>query len=336
LLDTWPRIYVCRVLDNGEDAAVDVKVAISQKPPLLLDLSATMDCAAKTVDEAAAEGARLVMFPEAYLPGYPTWIWRLRPGGDISIGNQLHAGLRKNSVDVGAGGLDPICEAAARNGVVVVMGFNEIDGEYSGTTLYNSVAVIGGDGSILNRHRKLVPTNPERMVWGSGDASGLRVVETPVGRIGTLICWENYMPLARFALYAQNVEIYLAPTWDCGDSWVASMNHIAREGGCWVLSTATALQGRDIPATFPERERLFSDDEWINAGDAIVVKPGGGTVAGPLHQEKGILYATIDTEAARRARKSLDVAGHYGRPDIFQLKIDRRRMPPADFVDEVS
>jgi nitrilase len=313
---------------------MDVKVAVCQKPPALLDLPATMDRALATLEEAAAAGARLVVFPEAYLPGYPTWIWRLRPGGDMALGNRLHAELRRNSVDVRAGGLDRVCQAAAEHGVVVVMGLNEIDAEFSGTTLYNTVVVIGADGAILNRHRKLMPTNPERMVWGCGDASGLRVVDTPVGRIGTLLCWESYMPLARHALYAQNLEIYVAPTWDCGDTWLASMNHIAREGGCWVLSTATALQGADIPESFPERDRLFQRDEWVNSGDAIVVKPFGGVVAGPLHNEKGILYAVIDTEAARSSRKSLDVAGHYGRPDIFRLEIDRRPKPPILFVDE--
>lgn len=312
---------------------MDVKIAICQKPPVLLDLGATMDRALETLDEAVDEGAQLVVFPEAYLPGYPSWIWRLRPGGDMALGNRLHAELRNNSVDIAAGGLKPICEAAARHGVVIVMGLNEIDSSFSGTTLFNTVVVIGSDGSILNRHRKLMPTNPERMVWGVGDASGLKVVDTSVGRIGCLICWENYMPLARYALYAQNLDIYVAPTWDCGETWQASMNHIAREGGCWVLSTATALHGSDIPEGFPGRDTLFKNDEWVNAGDAIVVKPFGGIVAGPLHQEKGILYATIDPEAARASRKPLDVAGHYGRPDIFHLEIDRRPMPPLTFKD---
>lgn len=252
----------------------------------------------------------------------------------MALGNEIHAELLDNSVDIAAGGLDPICDAAAKHQVVVVMGLNEIDSRYSGSTLFNTVVVIGPDGSILNRHRKLMPTNPERMVWGCGDANGLRVVDTPVGRIGCLICWESYMPLARHALYSQNIDIYVAPTWDCGDTWQASMNHIAREGGCWVLSTATALQGKDIPETFPGRDSLFAPDEWVNAGDAIVVKPFGGIVAGPLHEEKGTLYATIDPEAARKSRKALDVAGHYGRPDIFRLDVDRRPMPPIKFVDE--
>jgi nitrilase len=313
---------------------MDIKVAVCQKPPVLLDLEATVQKALQSLDEAVGEGAQLVVFPEAYLPGYPTWIWRLRPGGDMALGNEIHAKLLDNSVDIAAGGLDPIRDAAASHQVVVVMGLNEIDSEYSGTTLFNTVVVIGPDGSILNRHRKLMPTNPERMVWGCGDASGLKVVDTPVGRIGCLICWESYMPLARHALYSQNIDIYVAPTWDCGDTWQASMNHIAREGGCWVLSTATALQGMDIPEAFPGRDSLFTADEWVNAGDAIVVKPFGGIVAGPLHEEKGILYATIDPEEARKSRKALDVAGHYGRPDIFHLDVDRRPMPPIKFVDE--
>jgi len=313
---------------------MDVKIAVCQKPPVLLDLKATVERALQSLDEAVGEGAQLVVFPEAYLPGYPTWIWRLRPGGDMALGNKLHAELLNNSVDIAAGGLDPICEAAAKHEAVVVMGLHEIDSEFSGTTLFNTVVVIGPDGSILNRHRKLMPTNPERMVWGLGDASGLKVVDTPVGRIGCLICWESYMPLARQALYAQNIDIYVAPTWDCGETWQASMNHIAREGGCWVVSTATALQGADIPEAFPDRDSLFKHDEWVNAGDAIVVKPFGGIVAGPLHEEKGILYATIDPEAARNSRKSLDVTGHYGRPDIFHLEVDRRPMPPVKFVDE--
>ena len=312
---------------------MSIKVAITQKPPVLLDLKASMDRAIETLEEAASSGAQLVVFPEAYLPGYPTWIWRLKPGGDIALGNKIHSKLRANSVDIRAGDLDPICEAAARLRMVVVMGANEVDSEYSGSTIFNTLVVINSDGSIVNRHRKLMPTNPERMVWGAGDASGLRVVETAVGRIGCLICWESYMPLARFALYSQDIDLYIAPTWDNGDTWIASMNHIAREGGCWVLSTATAIDRSDIPDDFPGKLELFDSDDWINTGGAVVVKPFGGITAGPLHKEKAILYADIDIEASKDARKSLDVAGHYGRPDIFQLNVDRSPHPPVKFKD---
>ena len=311
-----------------------IKVAIAQKPPVLLNLEETTQRALESLEEAASNGAQLVVFPEAYLPGYPTWIWRLRPGGDMALGNLLHTKLRQNAVDIGQGGLDRICEAAAKHNVVVVIGLNEVDSDYSGTTLFNTVVVIGANGTILNRHRKLMPTNPERMVWGMGDASGLRVVDTPVGRIGCLICWESYMPLARFALFAQDIDIYIAPTWDSGEMWLASMNHIAREGGCWVLSTATAMHGSDIPEDFPERDALFNDNEWVNPGDAVIVKPFGGVHSGPLHQDKGILYADINVEDARSSRKALDVAGHYGRPDVFHLDVDRSSKPPIRFVDK--
>lgn len=142
------------------------------------------------------------------------------------------------------------------------------------------------------------------------------------------------MPLARYSLFAQDIDIYIAPTWDSGDNWIASMNHIAREGGCWVLSTATALQGKDIPDSFPERDKLFPAEEWINPGDAVVVKPFGGVVAGPLHKEKSFLYFDIDLGAARDSRKALDVAGHYNRPDIFHFELDRRTQSPIQFIDD--
>lgn len=310
---------------------MSVNVAVVQKPPVLLDRAATMDRAIESLQEAAAEKCSLIVFPEAYLPGYPTWIWRLRPGGDMALSSEIHAKLRENAVNIDAGGLEPLCKAARNHAVTVVCGMSEIDGRYSGTTLYNTVVTIGPDGSILNRHRKLMPTNPERMVWGQGDAAGLKVVDTPAGRIGSLICWESYMPLARYALYAQNIDIYVAPTWDCGENWIASMRHIAREGGCWVVALATAIQGSDVPSSFPSRDTLFKPDDWLCDGDAVIIEPSGKLLAGPLHREKGILYGEIDLEKARRARRSLDVTGHYARPDIFHLEVKRTPMPPVDF-----
>jgi nitrilase len=309
------------------------KVAVVQAPPVLLHRDLTIARVLSSIDEAAAAGAALIVFPEAYVPGYPTWIWRLRPGGDMGLSSEIHARLRSNAVDLAAGHLQLVQDAAANHNVTIVLGINELDGAFSGTTLFNTVVVIGPDGRLLNRHRKLMPTNPERMVWGMGDASGLRVVDTPAGRVGCLICWESYMPLARYALYAQDIEIYIAPTWDAGESWIATMRHIAKEAGCWVIGTATAMQGSDVPDDFPERDNLFKPEEWINDGDAVVVKPMGAIGAGPLNRQKGILYADIDKEAARRARRSLDVCGHYSRPDVFTLSISRRPLHPARFVD---
>ena len=307
------------------------RVAVIQSPPILLNKKATLVRVIDQVTEAVRKGAELIVFPEAYVPGYPAWIWRLRPGGDMVLSGELHARLRNNAIDLDNGDLQPVQDAAAEAGVTLVIGINELDSRYSGTTIFNTVVVIGPQGSILNRHRKMMPTNPERMVWGMGDASGLRVVDTPIGRLGTLICWESYMPLARFALYAQGIDIYVAPTWDTGESWLATMRHIAKEAGCWVIGTATAIQGSDIPSDFPQRDKLFDADEWINDGDAVVVKPMGEIAAGPLNREKGILYAELDREISKRARRSLDVAGHYSRPDIFSLSVNCKPAVPVDF-----
>ena len=312
---------------------MSTKVAVIQKPPVLLNKQATVDRALDSIDEAVGQGAELLVFPEAYIPGYPTWGWRLRPGGDMALSSEIHARLRQNAVDLARGDLQALQDAANKHNICVVIGVSELDSKFSGTTLFNTVVVIGPDGEILNRHRKLMPTNPERMTWGPGDGSGLRVVDTPAGRLGTLICWEAYMPLARYALYAQGLDIFIFPTWDTSDTWLASMRHIAMEGGCWVISTGTAIQGSDVPEDFPERDKLFDDKEWINVGNTSVVKPMGKVVAGPLNEEKGILYAEIDKDTARRARRSFDVSGHYARADILSLSVDRRPLDPVSFSE---
>ncbi len=309
------------------------KVAVIPKPPVLLDRDKSIAQAVRSIDEAAGAGAQLLVFPEAYIAGYPIWVWRLKPGGDMALSSELHARLRRNAVDLKGEDLRPLQDAASRHAVTVVIGMNEIDSRYSGTTLFNTVVIIGPDGTLLNRHRKLMPTNPERMVWGMGDGSGLKVVDTPAGRLGALICWESYMPLARYALYAQGLEIFVNPTWDNGEACLVTLRHIAREAGCWVIGTATALQGCDLPEDFPERDRLYKPDEWINDGDAVVINPVGTVIAGPLHREKGILFAEIDVEAARRARRSLDVCGHYARPDVFSLSVNRKPLEPVEFSD---
>jgi nitrilase len=310
-----------------------IRAAVVQHPPVFLDLAASLARAAELIGEAAEGGANLVVFPEAWLPGYPTWVWRLRPGADIAVAHDLHRALAANAVDLARDALAPLREAARARGVVVVAGFTEIDRAAS-STLFNSVAIVDADGSIANRHRKLMPTNPERMVWGFGDASGLRVAETAVGRVGALICWENYMPLTRAAIYAQRPEIYVAPTWDTGDSWLASMRHIARESGAWVIGCSTPLAAADIPESCPHRELIFPDpEEWINDGDAVVHRPFGPAVAGPMRRTRGLLWCDIDPEAVDAARRSFDAAGHYARPDLLTLTVDRRPQRPVAFTD---
>lgn len=310
------------------------QLAIVQTAPVFLDKSETIKKAVAKVSEAAAKGAELVVFSETFIPGYPTWVWRLRPGGDWDLSEQLHQRLLNNAVNLESDDLVPLYEAAKKHRLTIVCGIEERESQQGRATLYNSVIVIGPDGMLLNRHRKLMPTNPERMVWGFGDASGLKVVDSPAGRIGALLCWENYMPLARYALYAQGVELYIAPTYDSGDDWISSLRHIAREGGCWVIGCGNLMQGRDIPADFPARETLYPDaEEWINPGDSVVIAPGGQIVAGPLRKEDGILFCDIDLNKVGIAKRALDVTGHYSRPDIFTLHVNTRVQSPVVFDD---
>jgi len=311
------------------------RVAVIQQAPVFLDREATLARAIDALHEAAAAGAQLVIFPEAFIPGYPAWIWKLRPGTDMGLTERLHARLRAQAVSLVGDDLRPLCEAAQQHKVTVVCGIEEVDADFSRGTLYNSVVVIGPDGSLQNRHRKLMPTNPERMVWGLGDASGLKVVDTPCGRVGTMICWESYMPLARSALYAQGVQLYIAPTYDSGEGWLATMQHIAREGGCWVFGCGCALQGRDLADDLLAKAAIYPDaDEWINPGDSVIVAPGGKIVAGPLHEQFGVVSAEIELDRIGVAQRSLDVSGHYARPDIFRLQVNRRAFAPVEFTDD--
>jgi nitrilase len=308
------------------------KLAVIQRPPAYLHRDKTIDAAVAGIAEAAANGAKLVVFPEAFIAGYPAWIWRLRPGTDGGVSRRLHSLLLEHSVSIKRGDLSPLMEAARLHDVTVVCGVNERDDDFGGGTLYNTVVVIGSSGNILNRHRKLMPTNPERMVWGFGDGTGLKAVDTPCGRIGALICWENFMPLARYALYAQGIELYIAPTYDSGDGWIGTLQHIARESCCWVVGSGCALRASDLPSDFPDRALLYPDaDEWINSGDSVVIAPGGKIIAGPMRQEIGILYAEFDREQVGIARRTLDVVGHYSRPDIFQLRVNAQPQSPIKF-----
>ncbi len=310
------------------------KVAIVQRSPAFLDKQKSIALAVASVKEAAENNPDLVIFTEAFIPGYPTWVWRLRPGGDWNLSEELHKRLFDNAINMESDDLLPLYTAAREHGVTLVCGIEERDNSHSRTTLYNTLIIIGTDGTLLNKHRKLMPTNPERMVWGFGDASGLRVVDTAAGRIGALLCWENYMPLARYALYSQGVEIYIAPTYDSGDGWIGSLQHIAREGRCWVLGCGYLMQGSDFPEDLPGKTQLYSDpEEWVNPGDSVVIAPGGEIVAGPLRKESGILYCDLDRGKIDIARRVFDVAGHYSRPDIFKLHVNARPQSSVEFKD---
>lgn len=308
------------------------KVAVVQEPPVFLDREATIAKAIYLIERASLDGADLIVFTEAFIPGYPAWVWKLRPGDDWTLNEEIYAALLKNAVDVGAGDLAPLQQAAKKHSVTVVCGVDERADDVGRTTIYNTVVTITPDGKIANKHRKLMPTNPERMVWGFGDATGLKVVDSPCGRIGSLICWENFMPLARYAMYAQGIEIYIAPTYDSGEGWLGTMQHIAREARCWVVGSGNILNTGDIPDDFPGRADLYpAEDEWINKGDSVVVAPDGQIAAGPLSGERGILYCDVDLAKVGEARRTLDVTGHYSRPDVFTLHVNTKAMSPVEF-----
>ena len=246
-----------------------VKVASVQAAPVFLDLEASVGKAEALIEKAAVEGARLVVFPEAFLPAWPAWVDEVLPGEDAA----WHVRLLEQSVVVPGPVTERLGAAARDAGVQLVMGVNER--EEHGSTIYNTILFFDADGGLLGKHRKLVPTHAERLVWGMGDGSDLRVHQTAVGRVGGLICWENYMPLARFALYSQGVDIWVAPTLATHEPWVATMRHIAREGVCHVIGVAPAARFSELPDSVPERERLWRGAEphgdWMLDGYTVPV-----------------------------------------------------------------
>ncbi|MGH9195717.1 MAG: carbon-nitrogen hydrolase family protein, partial [Acidimicrobiia bacterium] len=247
-----------------------------------------------------------------------------------SDGGHLFSMLLENSVTVPSDATEAIGKAAKAAKAYVVMGINEKD--QHGTTIFNTALYFSPDGEILGKHRKLMPTGGERLVWGMGDGSTMPVFDTPFGRLGGLICWENYMPLARFAMYAKGIDIWVAPTWDTGDSWVATLRHIAKEGRMHVIGVAPVLRGSDVPSDLPNRENIYGDsNEWIWNGYSAIAGPRGELLAGPLIKEEGILFAEVDSSRARASRVQFDPTGHYSRPDVFQLHVDESARPVAKF-----
>lgn len=303
-----------------------VKVAAVQATPVVLDRDATVAKACELISKAAAEGAGLVVFPEAFIPSYPDWVWRTKPWSDAP----WYARLLDQSVSIPSDSTDRLGEAARVANAWVVMGINELDP--GSRTLFNSLLYLAPDGSVAGCHRKLMPTGGERTVWGTGDGSTLCSFDTDFGRLGGLLCWENYMPLARAAMYAQGVDVYVAPTWDNSDTWVATLRHIAKEGRVFVIGTNSCIRGSDVPTDVAGRDDLYGgDDDWLSRGNTTIVGPDGDIIAGPLTEAEGILYADLDIAVAHASRRQFDAVGHYARPDVFHLEVDARPKPPVSF-----
>ena len=302
-------------------------VAAVQATPVFLNRAATIDKACDLIGEAGRMGARLIAFPESFVPAYPDWVWAV-PSGDEGTLNDLYAEFLDQSVTIPSDATDRLCRAARLAKISVVIGVSERNAEASNASLYNSLLYIDAQGLILGQHRKLVPTGGERLVWGQGDGSTLAAYDLPFAKVGGLICWENYMPLARYAMYAWGTQIYVAATWDRGEPWLSTIRHIAKEGRMYVLSSCIVLRKADISDRYPFKQKYYADaDEWINVGDSAIVDPNGEFIAGPVQKKEEILYAEIDPRQLRGPKWMLDVAGHYARPDVFELIVHREPRP---------
>lgn len=300
------------------------RIAAAQLAPVYLNKEKTVEKACKAIREAGEQGAELLVFPEAFLSGYPDWVW-LVPNSKGAELNPLYVTLVENAVSVPDAATEALCQAARDAGVSVVMGMHERNTETSGTSLFNSLLFIDQKGNIAGKHRKLIPTGGERLVWGQGDGSTFRTYNTPAGKVGGLICWENYMPLARVALYEAGAQILAAPTWDKSPNWLQSMQHNAREGGVFVVSCCMAIRIADIPEEYGFRNLYPEGREWINTGNSCIIDPKGRILAGPLEAEEGLLYADVDLDTITEAKRMFDVVGHYARPDVFQFSVRNNR-----------
>jgi nitrilase len=295
-------------------------VAVVQAAPVAFDRALTIEKVRSLTGDAARKGAQLVLFPEAFVSAYPRGLdFGAVVGARSEQGREDFRRYWESSVDVPGPAIDELGRASRENRIYLVIGVVERDGG----TLYCSILFFAPDGRLLGKHRKVMPTGAERLVWGFGDGSTMPVFDTPLGKIGALICWENYLPLMRAAMYAKGIEIYCAPTADARDSWFASMRHIAVEGRCFVLSCNQFNRRRDFPADY---DSAFGDDPdaVLSRGGSCIVDPFGNFLAGPHTEGEAILMAGIDLAQIVRGKYDLDVVGHYARPDIFQLQVDER------------
>ncbi len=307
-----------------------VRAAVVQAAPAFFDRDAMVERVCTLTARAAGDGASLILFPEAYIGGYP---WGLAFG--TAVGGRSDAGRRTwarywaTAVDVPGPDTERLGEAAREAGAYLCVGVVERDSTFSGGTLYCTLLYFGPDGRLLGKHRKLKPTAAERVIWGEGDGSTLTVVDTPFGRVGGLICWENYMPLARMAMYGKGVDIYLAPTADARERWQSTLQHIALEGRCFVLGCNQYVTRDLYPDDLEIADELASWPETLCRGGSAIYGPLGDRLVEPLWDAEGILLADLDMSEVPRSRFDFDVTGHYARPDVFRLHVNEDEQPPV-------
>jgi len=302
-----------------------VKVAAVQAAPVYLDLARSVEKAVRLISDAAKRGAQLIVFPETWLPGYPAWLDCCR---DVALWDhppvkKVFARLMENSVAVPGPATEALAAAAREHGVVLNISVHErvIEGAGRGT-LYNTMLTFGCDGSLLNRHRKIMPTYTERMIWGQGDGSSLHAVDTDAGRIGGMICWEHWMPLARQVLHDSGEDIHIAAWPQVKEMNLIASRHYAFEGRCFVIACGAVMRASDLPGELEPIESLKqSPDSFVLNGGSTIIAPDGSLLAGPVFNEEAILTADLDLSRIAEENLALDVTGHYSRPDIFDVKL---------------
>ncbi|MDQ1138165.1 nitrilase [Microbacterium sp. SORGH_AS 1204] len=298
-----------------------ITVAVVQAGSLLFDTPASLMKAETFIRDAAAQGAALVVLPEAFLGGYPKGVdFGITVGSRSPEGRDMFKRYADSAITLPGQEVTHLAELSAELGIDIVAGVIEREGG----TLYCATVFITATGGHVATHRKLMPTAAERYLWGQGDGSTLATIETSYGRVGSAICWENYMPLFRTAMYQQGVQLWCAPTVDDRDAWSATMRHIALEGRCFVLSANQYLLRSDLPEDVHPVQGEDPDTLLIGGG-SMIVSPLGDVLAGPLRGREGILVAEVDLDDITRAQFDLDVTGHYSRPDIFTLTTDTTR-----------
>ncbi|MCK5203549.1 MAG: carbon-nitrogen hydrolase family protein [Desulfobacterales bacterium] len=303
------------------DILPTIKAAAVQAEPVVLDREATVAKACQLIAESAANGAQLIIFPEMFIPTYiNSAVWG-RGLSSFGTANAKRAWSRlwQNSVEIPSHTTDRLSKTARDANAVVAIGLHER--ESKSRSLYNTLLFLNSDGTLLGKHRKLMPTNHERMVHGRGDGSTLRVYDTPVGRVGGLICWENWMPLSRFALYSQGEQIHIAPTADDDERTLINTRNTAIEGGVFVISVCMVLRKESFPKDFEFQQELEDAGDYLQTGGSAIIGPDGSILAGPLWKEEGILYAELDLNQVVEQSQLLDVAGHYARPDVLSLHL---------------
>jgi nitrilase len=299
--------------------------AVVQNAPVVFDATKTLEKIHQLSGEAASAGARLVVFPEAFVSAYPKGLdFGARVGLRSPEGRDVFKRYFDSAIAVPGPGTDQLGKTAKAYGIYLVVGV--IEREIG--TLYCTALFFAPDGTLLGKHRKLMPTAMERIIWGFGDGSTLPVFDTALGKLGAVICWENYMPLLRMSMYAKGIELYCAPTADDRDTWLSTMQHVALEGRCFVLSACQHLRRADCPADYAAIQGNEPDTVLMRGG-SVIVGPLGQVLAGPLFNQNGVLTAEIDLGEVARSKYDLDVVGHYARPDIFRLHVNTNPLPPV-------